>query len=166
MQRQVTSKADARSLMDEIIDITEKGLSAFEQAFVLAREFETGALYKQLGYRSMAACWAAEMGQTRRRWYQLRDQFAASEMLSEAAGEPVQATSRVAAVVKREPESVKRFHTSVEAGTPIIEAIQQEIPVSRARFDDGYGASASEFDAGEAVYRVSCHVRFDVAVTE
>ena len=92
-------KAEARAQMDAIIDAVEAGLDAFARAVEVSNALLTSGGYKLLGYRSMAGCLTAELGVSRRRGQQIFAQLRASELLSDAAGEPVVVTAREAKAV-------------------------------------------------------------------
>ncbi len=136
IEKRIT-ESDARAAMDEIIDTAQRWMTTYEQAMVLAQAFEAQEHFKALGYRSMAACWAAEMGQTRQRWYQLREQFQASAMLEEATGEHVEVSHRRARSL-RQPEAKvsNRLSLSASAREGAAPSPATPLPITRVGRDE------------------------------
>lgn len=76
------TEAQAHAALAEIEAMLEAGYSSFERAMRLAATFDKDEGYKVLGYRSLAACIAGELGLSRQRGYQLIDQMKGQKLVA------------------------------------------------------------------------------------
>lgn len=157
---EVMTKADARALMDGIIDSMEAAATNYEKARELFEQFAATDGWRLLGYRSLAGCLAAELRVSRQRIHQIMDEIKASALLSEVVGEPVRATSREAKAIKSEPSLLDRaFDVANGARSESLspkEAVKAMLrdaePVTREPFGGGtFGSGFDAIDEGRAI---------------
>jgi hypothetical protein len=137
---------------------TDRLKHAIEDTALLVADLHDREAWRALGFKSWAAYVDAEFPFKRRESYELIDQGRAMRLLSQELGRPVEVTIRQARLLKAAPRSVQHVAQLVAGGTEPAAAIQHvtqhELPVTRSRFDDGYGSLPG--DDGEAATAFRC----------
>lgn len=112
------SEGEVQATLAGLREAIEEGMTAFNRALQLTATLEANDGWRLLGYRSLAACIAAEVGLTRQRAYQIIDEMKGQKLVARPktglVGGPAAKHDRSAPVTRVDREHIEEYDEAVQ----------------------------------------------------